>query len=97
MVGKKQILNRRSKMEKLIGMQIVAYFTLPTQEEIQLISSVEKRNGHSGQGYYLSVYGIQLPLKHSKPESYEHIVRVTVQKGSIIEQKLNEIDNPIIK
>jgi hypothetical protein len=91
MVSNNKIGRRKSKMEILAGKQVVANFILSTEKElISLRDSVERREGSSGQGYFLSVYGVQLPLKYSKVKGYEHLVTVTVPKGSRIEDQLKE-------
>ena len=84
-------LNKKLMMQGLIGKQIKVEFILPTGETIHpLIDIIERREGEEGQGYFLSTYQIQLPLKCSTPERYKGIVRVEVPKGSSIESQLKE-------
>ncbi len=78
-------------MDMLVGKQIVADFVLsPGEEPIPVRDGLEKRSGNSVDGYFLSSYGIQLPLKYSKPDGYDRRIVVTVPKGSSIENQLKE-------
>jgi len=78
-------------MERLLGKQIVAEFIFIDGESVHLRDSLQKINGSSGNGYFLTEYGIQLSLKYSKPRGYDQWISVTVPEGSDIEKKLKNL------